>query len=114
MAEAGGPNYFGEQRFGREGANLGNALAMFAGKRFARSQRTHLLSAARSELFNRVLAVRVRDRSWNRGLEGEVWMLDGSRSVRSEEHTSELQSLMRISYAAFCLTKKLPEQISKR
>src|SRR3546814_2864798 len=27
-------------------------------------------------------------------------------SVRSEEHTSELQSLMRISYAAFCLKKK--------
>src|SRR3546814_7307433 len=28
------------------------------------------------------------------------------RSPRSEEHTSELQSLMRISYAVFCLTKK--------
>src|SRR3546814_2730828 len=84
-AEVGVPNYFGEQRFGREGANLGNALAMFAGKRFARAQRTHLLSAARSELFNRVLAVRVRDRSWNRGLEGEVWMLDGSRSVFGPE-----------------------------
>src|SRR3546814_2364378 len=27
-------------------------------------------------------------------------------NVRSEEHTSELQSLMRISYAVFCLTKK--------
>src|SRR3546814_6175936 len=27
-------------------------------------------------------------------------------SVRSDEHTSELQSLMRISFAAFCLTKK--------
>src|SRR3546814_4463065 len=27
-------------------------------------------------------------------------------SFRSEEHTSELQSLMRISYAVFCLTKK--------
>src|SRR3546814_3049581 len=27
--------------------------------------------------------------------------------VRSEEHTSELQSLMRISYAVFCLTKKI-------
>src|SRR3546814_7259123 len=27
-------------------------------------------------------------------------------SLRSEEHTSELQSLMRISYAVFCLTKK--------
>src|SRR3546814_8034337 len=29
-----------------------------------------------------------------------------NRSVRSEEHTSELQSLMRISYAVFCLKKK--------
>src|SRR3546814_7929059 len=28
------------------------------------------------------------------------------RLIRSEEHTSELQSLMRISYAVFCLTKK--------
>src|SRR3546814_4204941 len=31
----------------------------------------------------------------------EVW-----RAARSEEHTSELQSLMRISYAVFCLKKK--------
>src|SRR3546814_6247268 len=30
-----------------------------------------------------------------------------SRSPRSEEHTSELQSLMRISYAVFCLKKKI-------
>src|SRR3546814_11296553 len=28
------------------------------------------------------------------------------RGIRSEEHTSELQSLMRISYAVFCLKKK--------
>src|SRR3546814_2791968 len=31
---------------------------------------------------------------------------DGCGEQRSEEHTSELQSLMRISYAVFCLTKK--------
>src|SRR3546814_7442593 len=31
---------------------------------------------------------------------------DGPAEVRSEEHTSELQSLMRISYAVFCLKKK--------
>src|SRR3546814_10492338 len=30
----------------------------------------------------------------------------GTKSARSEEHTSELQSLMRISYAVFCLKKK--------
>src|SRR3546814_10194384 len=34
-----------------------------------------------------------------------VWLLD-AQSGRSEEHTSELQSLMRISYAVFCLKKK--------
>src|SRR3546814_242711 len=33
-------------------------------------------------------------------------LLDDSRVQRSEEHTSELQSLMRISYAVFCLKKK--------
>src|SRR3546814_5571215 len=32
-------------------------------------------------------------------------------SVRSEEHTSELQSLMRISYAVFCLKKKKKSQL---
>src|SRR3546814_2367739 len=32
--------------------------------------------------------------------------IDGQWTVRSEEHTSELQSLMRISYAVFCLKKK--------
>src|SRR3546814_8160225 len=32
-------------------------------------------------------------------------------AVRSEEHTSELQSLMRISYAVFCLKKKKKKRI---
>src|SRR3546814_9723768 len=31
-------------------------------------------------------------------------------TARSEEHTSELQSLMRISYAVFCLTKKIQKK----
>src|SRR3546814_9127323 len=35
---------------------------------------------------------------------------DGRRPGRSEEHTSELQSLMRISYAVFCLKKKKDTQ----
>src|SRR3546814_6919900 len=34
-------------------------------------------------------------------------------SLRSEEHTSELQSLMRISYAVFCLKKKKTQTITK-
>src|SRR3546814_9037187 len=35
-----------------------------------------------------------------------VSQMDASLPPRSEEHTSELQSLMRISYAVFCLKKK--------
>src|SRR3546814_10781259 len=38
------------------------------------------------------------------------WVNGGNISGRSEEHTSELQSLMRISYAVFCLKKKRKEQ----
>src|SRR3546814_6943561 len=37
----------------------------------------------------------------------------GRRVGRSEEHTSELQSLMRISYAVFCLKKKKTQKIHK-
>ncbi len=85
IATHGLPNWFGEQRFGRDGGNVAAALAMFAGRRVRREQRSLLISAARSELFNRVLAARLVDGSWNRGLEGEVWMLAGSRSVFGPE-----------------------------
>src|SRR3546814_3616553 len=34
------------------------------------------------------------------------YVVEGAEIARSEEHTSELQSLMRISYAVFCLKKK--------
>src|SRR3546814_643970 len=40
------------------------------------------------------------------GLDGRQSVLPLEEAIRSDEHTSELQSLMRISYAAFCLTKK--------
>ena len=89
IAARGLPNWFGEQRFGREGGNVAAALSMFAGRRVRRDQRSILLSAARSELFNRVLAARVGDASWDQGLEGEVWMLSGSRSVFGPEPWSE-------------------------
>src|SRR3546814_4266573 len=44
---------------------------------------------------------------WNEGLGEVVWA-----EKRSEEHTSELQSLMRTSYAVFCLKKKITNNIS--
>ncbi len=90
------PNYFGEQRFGREGGNLAKARAMFAGRRVQRHERSLLLSAARSHLFNTLLAQRVEQGSWtgcgkDGALDGEVWMLAGSHSIFGPEpFTDEL------------------------
>jgi tRNA pseudouridine13 synthase len=89
LARQGLPNWFGEQRFGRDGGNVASALAMFGGRRVKRDQRSILLSAARSELFNRVLSARLAAGNWDTGMDGEVWMLDGSRSVFGPEPWSD-------------------------
>lgn len=80
IAARGVPNYFGEQRFGREGSNVAQARAMFAGRRVDRDKRSFLLSAARSHIFNAVLAARVEQDAWDTPLDGEIWSLAGSRS----------------------------------
>ena len=75
VATAGAPNYFGEQRFGRDGNNLTEARNMFAGKPARdRHLRGLYLSAARAELFNRVLALRVEAGTWNQAMEGEAFV----------------------------------------
>jgi tRNA pseudouridine13 synthase len=81
IAERGVPNAFGEQRFG--GNNVARAYRLFRGSlRRAPSKRKRgfYLSAARSLIFNRVLEARVNDASWDRAIDGEVVVLDGSRS----------------------------------
>lgn len=82
IAARGMPNYFGEQRFGRDGGNLAAATAMLRGEgpRLDRHVRGLYLSAARSFLFNQVLAARVRDGSWERALPGDALQLDGRRA----------------------------------
>src|SRR3546814_1650737 len=61
-------------------------------------------AGALSEDEHRVLAPqRVHEQD---GAAGQREIPEGDRDDRSEEHTSELQSLMRISYAVFCLKKK--------
>lgn len=81
IAAHGVPNYFGEQRFGRDGDNVVMARQLFAGQRLPRHLQGFALSAARSLLFNRVLAQRVREGCWDRAMAGEVWMLDGSHAI---------------------------------
>jgi tRNA pseudouridine13 synthase len=83
IEERGVPNYFGAQRFGRAGANLLPDGAPLP--RLGSPQRGFVLSAARSLIFNAVLAARVQDGSWERLLEGELVNLDGRGSLFSAE-----------------------------
>jgi tRNA pseudouridine13 synthase len=83
IAAGGVPNYFGPQRFGRDGGNLQRAVDWFGGGTALREhlQRSLALSAARAAIFNAVLAARVRAGSWNQLQSGDVANLDGSQSV---------------------------------
>ena len=74
------PNYFGEQRFGHQGRNIDKALALFHGAKVKRQQRSIYLSAARSYLFNQILAKRVTQENWNQTVTGDLLMLDQSNS----------------------------------
>ncbi len=109
ISKTGVPNYFGPQRFGFSGNNVREALALFARparepkpqpkkskrKRAPREQNTMELSAARSLIFNEILAARVRNGSWDAGLAGEVFNLDGSGSIfTSEEIDDTLRARM--------------------
>lgn len=75
------PNYFTEQRFGRDGQNISKALAMFKGQSVKRQQRGLYLSAVRSWLFNQILADRVQAGSWNRLLPGDKCQLNHNNSL---------------------------------
>ena len=78
IARLGVPNYFGPQRFGRDGANLGRLGA--DPRRLKPAERGLVLSAARSVVFNAVLAERVAAGSWGQLLPGDLASLEGRGS----------------------------------
>ena len=83
LRREGMPNYFGEQRFGRDSGNLSRfdeLLGDGVRRRVDRHLRGLLISAVRSQLFNEVLAKRIEQAYWDRPLPGDYFMLDGSRS----------------------------------
>jgi tRNA pseudouridine13 synthase len=88
VREHGVPNYFGSQRFGREASNLQAAWRWSMGESAptSRSERSFMLSAGRSVIFNAVLAARVRDGSWQRLEAGDIANLDGSGSIFAVTH----------------------------
>lgn len=89
VAETGVPNYFGNQRFGRDSGNISLARDVLGGRRVRREQRSIALSAARALLFNAILSARVLEGTWNRVLAGDVANLDGSGSVFAVDDASK-------------------------
>ena len=90
IAAGGAPNYFGSQRFGRDAGNLADVVRAAGrlasgnggrGRGGSRGEGGFMLSAARSVIFNAILAERVGQGSWNRLAPGDVANLDGRGSV---------------------------------
>ncbi|GEK72163.1 MULTISPECIES: tRNA pseudouridine(13) synthase TruD [Halomonas] len=81
LCHHGAANYFGPQRFGADGRNIHRAAGVLArGWRKRDDREGMLLSAARSYLFNELLAARIEAGDWATPLPGEAVILDGSSS----------------------------------
>jgi tRNA pseudouridine13 synthase len=94
IKESGVPNYFGPQRFGRYGDNVDQAIAWLEGKKKSpgRYLKGIYLSAIRSFLFNEILADRVCNQIWDRGVAGDILLLrDTNSCFLATEMTKELQ-----------------------
>lgn len=91
ITQQGVPNYFTAQRFGHNANNLLYADQMLKkGKRVNdRFKRNIYYSAARSWLFNLVVAERIRQRTWDKAITGDSMMLSGSRSCFTVEAVDE-------------------------
>lgn len=91
------PNYFGEQRFGHDFENIKQAAQLFeTGKRPRNRQKASMyMSAARSYLFNNMLAKRIEQKCWDQPIHGEVFGFAGSLRGFTQENTSEERARLR-------------------
>jgi tRNA pseudouridine13 synthase len=91
VVKQGVPNYFGEQRFGHQGGNLVAAEELFNGKKIKdKKKRGIYLSAARSAMFNAMVAQRIKQDLFHQACNGDVMMLGGTQSVFDCEQVDEL------------------------
>lgn len=88
-AQIGFPNFFGSQRFGRDGGNLDKAHQLFAKAQKhnfkPKAKDSLIISSARSHIFNEILALRVANNTWHTGIDGDVFNLDGTGSLFGAE-----------------------------
>ena len=110
LLKFGFPNYFTEQRFGRDGHNLTQALRWAKGEIQVkdRKKRSFYLSAARSEVFNLVVSERLKQGVANRVLPNDIVQLSGSHSWFVADEKEELDVLqLRLEQGDLQLTAPL-------
>ncbi len=98
ISKTGIPNYFGPQRFGRNNNNLVQAERFFSRpkSKLTKHKRGLYFSAARSWMFNCILSTRIKENVWDKGLPGDVFMLDGKSACfkggeMESEHVQRLE-----------------------
>lgn len=125
LRDSGIPNYFGPQRFGRDGNNLAQAVAQGDRPRRGRNFKAGMaFSAARSWLFNEVLAERVERDDWREIMDGDPWFAEPSGPLWGDGGTRADGDLERIERdvvdrhpemaGVFASTRMKPERRSLR
>ncbi|MDH3002973.1 tRNA pseudouridine(13) synthase TruD [Pasteurella multocida] len=110
IKQFGFPNYFTEQRFGRDGHNLTQALRWATSeiKVKDRKKRSFYLSAARSEVFNLVVSERIASQQAQQVLPGDILQLQGSHSWFQATENEDLNVLQtRLAQQDILLTAPL-------
>ena len=110
VAKLGVPNYFGEQRFGRDGQNLVQARR-WANQEITvreRNKRSFYLSAARSAMFNDIASARIANNTAQYAMLGDALQLTGRGSwfVATAEELDSLQA--RLQSSELSVTAPLP------
>ncbi|WP_136483303.1 tRNA pseudouridine(13) synthase TruD [Vibrio sp. H11] len=102
VAQQGVPNYFGNQRFGRDGNNLHEARRW--GRENVRtrnqSQRSLYLSSARSWIFNHIVSARIEAGCFYRFIDGDIALQGKEQSLVEDDKLSEWNALLEQGQAA--------------
>lgn len=97
LVRSGAPNYYGEQRFGRERSNVARARAWLlegGAPPRGRFERKLIASTLQSEIFNQWLAARVRDGELDRPVQGDLMRKEDSGGLFVAEDPSEVAPRM--------------------
>ncbi|OOF69880.1 tRNA pseudouridine(13) synthase TruD [Rodentibacter caecimuris] len=109
VQQNGFPNYFMEQRFGHNGNNLAQAECWAKGEINIkdRKKRRFYLSAARSDIFNKIVSARLEQDIANQVLPGDIIQLSGSNSRFNAQESELTQLQTRLAQQDILLTAPL-------